>query len=153
MILGSSLTNARKNGWKWYYTGRPCRRGHVSPRLASSGRCKTCHEEHKRAFRKTEKHKRWKRKYDTEYNRKNLTRKEMQRRATPKGYAVERIKEFYTLCPINHHVDHIIPLNGTNVCGLHVLENLQYLPAGENLKKGNNMPDDVTIFPTCPIKI
>jgi len=56
---------------------------------------------------------------------------------TPKWANLEKIEEFYKNRPEGYHVDHIIPLNGAYVSGLHVLENLQYLTIEENLKKSN----------------
>lgn len=64
--------------------------------------------------------------------------------ATPVWANLEQIKRIYTACAlvskrtgVEHHVDHIIPLRGENVCGLHVENNLAIIPAKMNLEKGN----------------
>jgi hypothetical protein len=49
----------------------------------------------------------------------------------------EEIAEFYKNCPTGFHVDHILPLQGKNISGLHTLSNLQYLTAEENSSKKN----------------
>lgn len=60
--------------------------------------------------------------------------------ACPAWADLNKIKEIYLNCPEGYHVDHVIPLQGDNVCGLHVETNLQYLTAEDNLRKGNRFP-------------
>lgn len=73
-------------------------------------------------------------------------RKAAKLQATPSWANPEKIKEIYKEAKriseetkILHHVDHIIPLRGKSVSGLHVEWNLQIIPAVDNLKKSNRM--------------
>lgn len=66
------------------------------------------------------------------------------RQATPRWAERFFIEEAYALAELRSrvtgyawHVDHVIPLRGRGVCGLHVHNNLQVVPAAVNLKKGN----------------
>lgn len=61
--------------------------------------------------------------------------KKLQR--TPSWADHSKIQEIYLNCPEGYQVDHIIPLQGERVSGLHVENNLQYLTAHENHSKSN----------------
>lgn len=87
-------------------------------------------QEFVKKFRSTERYKEYKKNQD-------LARLKILRKSTPKWADKQEIVQFYKDRPAGSHVDHIIPLKGKGVCGLHVRWNLQYLPATENLKKGN----------------
>jgi len=64
-------------------------------------------------------------------------------RATPPWADLQAIKAVYEGTRVKEietgrafHVDHIVPLRGSRVNGLHVAYNLRAIPAGENMKKG-----------------
>lgn len=81
------------------------------------------------------------------YKIKAVFRKSYVRQATPKCLTQEqkqKIVDVYkhaldcsTITGEKYHVDHIVPLRGEDVCGLHVPWNLQVLPADINMSKGN----------------
>lgn len=83
--------------------------------------CKSCFNDIVREYRK--------------FQQANIRSSKIER--TPSWANLDKIKEIYNNCPQGHHVDHIVPLNGELVSGLHVEYNLQYLPAADNCKKSN----------------
>ena len=102
--------------------------------------CKTCRNVDKRYYEKTPNGRDCKRK------RSALHRKQ-HKKATPKWLTQEHKKQIIdtyelmrdcrTVTGEDYHVDHIVPLNGENICGLHVPWNLQVLPAYINIAKSN----------------
>lgn len=58
--------------------------------------------------------------------------------ATPLWTDKQELLQIYKNCPEGFEVDHIVPLKHPLVCGLHVKENLQYLPKEVNRKKSNS---------------
>lgn len=98
-------------------------------------------------IKQREYHKKW-----SKNNTNKLTAKQAKRQAeklnrTPKWLTkdqLDEIEDFYIIAKMfqiytgeMYHVDHILPLKGKRVSGLHVPWNLQVLHWKENLKKSN----------------
>ena len=175
-------TEAKRLGLSMYFTGVPCKNGHVTSRYASSAECFFCRKDKNQSVAVKEKQTAWalkhneqrlavgKERYDrnkvwqqlrtqTKYvnnkekvletnNRWLSKHKGFQafyankrrcavKNRTPAWANLDTIKTIYANCPEGYHVDHVIPLQGKLVSGLHVESNLQYLPASENAKKFN----------------
>lgn len=119
-----------------YFTGVSCPSGHVSERRASDRKCIECARS-----KSLIKMKEWRERNPERARATNRVvqakRKAALLQRIPPWADLEKIAEFYRQCPEGHHVDHIVPLQGDEVCGFHVSENLQYLTASENLRKQN----------------
>lgn len=151
--------DAVKQGLKYYFTGKPCPKNHISKRTVNNSSCYKCSLEHNAALdkqnpkrRKTreqryyEKNKEiikartnlWRETNRGQYNALIGKRRATKKNATPTWAELEEITEFYKACPKGMAVDHVIPLQNNLVCGLHVIGNLQYLTKEENSRKNNS---------------
>lgn len=191
---------AKKQGLTRFFTGRPCKYGHVSERLTSINHCVECHNSYASNWKKKNRKacsetsqlwqtrnrervrklkkanyrnnedvrkaqalraKKWltgnreKSKASTaKYRTKNLARAaaaQQRRRAkllqrTPVWSDQGAILQFYLHARemtiktgIPHEVDHIYPLQGELVSGLHVETNLRVVPQADNRSKGNRL--------------
>lgn len=145
-----------------YFTGKPCKKNHVAPRRAVNGCCTECEKEknnsevRKKYMSKYASENRAKvRKIASEWQKKNkgkvnantALRHTAKLQRTPKWLSKHdklHIKCLYQVAAMRTresdyawHVDHVIPLQGETVCGLHVPLNLQVIPAYDNVSKGN----------------
>ena len=190
--LPKTRKEAQDSGAKYYFTGEPCKHGHIAPRK-TKGACVEClkvewqqaaekRADYFREYNKSEAGQQAKRKY-YEANKENVIaraqarpdedkrrykkthkvnnpdmykemtslRRRRFRDATPKWLTENQKMEIrlkYRLAielsratGERHAVDHIIPLHGESVCGLHVPWNLQVLTQKDNLAKYNRLVD------------
>lgn len=159
-----SRKKAKEQGLKHYFTGKPCKRKHITKRFVSDLQCAECKKESFRNWYKenpekdkdrkqrycqnnSEKvkkgHQRWKRDNKGRVNTNNAKRKASKLQRTPTWANHEDILQWYELAEVlsrsgvKFNVDHIVPLQGKNVSGLHVENNLQVIPAHLNFSKLN----------------
>jgi 5-methylcytosine-specific restriction endonuclease McrA len=193
--LPKTRAEAKRIGSKYYFTGEPCKHGHIAPRK-TKGSCLEClklewergnetRAEYFRAYNKSESGQQSKQAYyernkeqvkakakarDTavvsrykamhkernpEYYKSLVNaRRRRFRQATPKWLTAEdklEIRLRYRLAieltrrtRIQYVVDHIVPLQGESVCGLHVPWNMEVITQEENLLKSNKLVDPAT---------
>lgn len=197
LTLKSTRAEARSSGDKHYFTGQPCKRGHVAKRVVSTSNCCECmREDHFKYYpANRDKYlrviKEWavsnrsavaaastryrdtnpdeastasKRWYNMNRDRKLHENKLWRHlnKATVQQYGAQRRAQIRQAMPVwaniadivavyresvrlteetgvPHHVDHIVPLGGDNVCGLHVSWNLRAIPGVDNMRKGNRV--------------
>jgi 5-methylcytosine-specific restriction endonuclease McrA len=99
--------------------------------------------------KKSKNYKNWQVNNRAKVNSYNSYRRALEVQATPKWLTASHKLHMeckYSLAVMfskytaeQHHVDHIVPLNGKTVCGLHVPWNLKVIPATENLRKSNKI--------------
>lgn len=70
----------------------------------------------------------------------NSKRKAIIKGSDSEGANLDIIKKIYKMCPVDYHVDHIIPLAKG---GKHHEANLCYLPAKLNMQKQDKLPEEV----------
>lgn len=165
-MLPATAKEAREIGSPRYFTGKPCKHGHVAPRWTATCSCWECQRCQQFDYDRTEQRRRKQREYSAKveqrptriaYNKKWLAEnnarlcanyRAQKVRATPPWLTDEHlatIRAVYAEAArlteatgIAHHVDHIIPLIHEGVCGWHTPWNLQVLTAENNRRKSNS---------------
>lgn len=149
-------------GYEYYFTGVPCKYGHLAPRYTSNKNCKECIN--KRNVERTTKGY-WKGYGDLEYKRKKrksasdhykqhkelyrqnnrIRRKRLLLASVFTDEGERRMKLKYLEAQrltletgVEYQVDHIVPLAHDLVCGLHNDANTRVVTAEENATKHNS---------------
>lgn len=158
---------AYEAGQTHYIEVEPCRNGHFGLRRVKDGQCQTCNRASVKKWRSKTGYKtdpeylrKWRAQNPDllkihEANRpehklklKRIRNAERRRRISE--VKCEKMKSeimaFYIEAQrlteetgIPHEVDHIIPINGKTMCGLHVPSNLRVITQEENRRKGNRL--------------
>ena len=74
-------------------------------------------------------------------------RRAMERKAKPSWYDSGEVRQFFEVARVlsrsgvKFSVDHVVPLKGRSVCGLHVQDNLRVIPLWQNIAKNNRLED------------
>ncbi len=170
-----------QEGLRHYFTGKPCKNGHLEKRLVNCGTCMACSREKSLRYHYAHPQKAAEKARSflgnnpgyVEENRAKINAaskkyraentdlctmrvaklKLAKRRAVP-GWFNEFdelvIQEAHRLCrvrkiatAVNWEIDHIVPISGKNVCGLHVAENVRVITASENRRKSNKYFSEV----------
>lgn len=117
---------------KWYFENKEKKQKYDKKRR----------EQQRWKYREASKRNRQKNKI--EKNACTASRRRHLRARMPKWTSPKKIKCFYEMAMrvskclmIKHHVDHIVPIKGKTVSGLHAPVNLRVIPASQNMKKLN----------------
>lgn len=167
-LIVTSRQEALAAGAARYFTNVPCRNGHVAERYVASKTCCECANITANKTKAKNRSKyvttsvAWGRANPeklAEYQRRKNNKRPSQRNLWTMNYRTAKIDRMpkwltdahllemesaYVYCSalrlvgLDYHVDHVVPLRGKTVSGLHVPWNLQILPGRENMSKGNS---------------
>ncbi len=156
-LRNTEAEEARSRGMKRFFTGIPCRNGHLAQRYVRPDHdCVVCALDRRRRYVPSETvlakavadMAAWRAnnidRAKATTRMVNASRHARKLNATPSWADRDAINAIYQWASaaeietgIKHEVDHIVPLKGRLVCGLHVEGNLRVVTRDVNRKKGN----------------